>query len=445
MTPQHLQQQDDFHEARLETRLAALGPYGFGVQALELDAAALAGGQLQVNRFEGMLPDGLPLRFARGDAECPPARPVESSLGSARSLDIYLGVPKVREGIDTYVGGEAVSSTQSRYTVVARPIADALAASSQVPVSFARPNVRILFGNETREDFSCLKIGEVIRDKLGALVLDESFIPPVLRLDASGFLMEGLRRTTRTMLAKQRDLADSRRHRDASTIEFTSTDVTRYLQLTALNATIPVLHHLAEAGTTHPYILYLQLLQAAGQLSTFVPDSDPLSLPAFQFTSLNATFAPLFDRLTAVLKQVAPEQSISVPLEHRPGGLHLGRLDDERLARCTHFVLTVKSEVPEAQVAEQLPKLSKVASPKDMQRIVKAAAPGVPLQATLRPPPQIPVRAGQVYFTLGTNDGYWKNAVSEQMVVFFIPPPFDSKTSFELLAVPGDSRTERTP
>jgi hypothetical protein len=56
------------------------------------------------------------------------------------------------------------------------------------------------------------------------------------------------------------------------------------------------------------------------------------------------------------------------------------------------------------------------------------------------------VRAGQVYFTLGTNDGYWKNALNEQMVVFFIPPPFDSaKTTFELLAVPDTSRSERAP
>jgi type VI secretion system protein ImpJ len=89
-------------------------------------------------------------------------------------------------------------------------------------------------------------------------------------------------------------------------------------------------------------------------------------------------------------------------------------------------------------VAEQLPRLSKIASLSEISRIVQAAAPGVPLQATFRPPPEVSVRPGVVYFSLATQDGYWKNAMRDRAVALFLPQPFDpSRTKIELLGVPG--------
>jgi len=438
MSPQHLQQQDAYHEAVLEARLGALSPDHWGVVSLELNQEALSAGQVQFQEFFGILPDGLALKFERGHPEAPAARPVEEHLGQGkRALDVFIGVPKEREGLESYTNGEA-PSTIARFGMATRQVPDLLAATSLVPVAFAQRNVRLLFGNEPRDDFECLKVAEVTRDSLGALKFEESYVPPCLRISASPFVMDGVRKVLRLMIAKQRELADTRSHRDASSLEFTSSDVTRYLQLHALNGCIPVLNHLAEAGDMHPHLAYLALLQAAGQLTSFSADGDPLALPKYVFTQLGTTFGELFNRLNLLLRSVALEQCISVPLETRPGGLHVGKLEDQRLANCNQFILTVKSELSEQQVAEQLPRLSKIASVNEISRIVQAAAPGVPLQATFRPPPEVPVRPGVVYFSLATQDGYWKNAMRDRAVALFLPQPFDpSRTKIELLGVPG--------
>jgi len=48
-----------------------------------------------------------------------------------------------------------------------------------------------------------------------------------------------------------RELADTRRHRDESSLEFTGADVTKFLQLSTLNGLIPQVAHAVEAADFH--------------------------------------------------------------------------------------------------------------------------------------------------------------------------------------------------
>ena len=133
---------------------------------------------------------------------------------------------------------------------------------------------------------------------------------------------------------------------------------------------------------------------------------------------------------------MAIERFTRVPLEVR-GALQIARLQDDRVARASQLYLSVKSEIPEAQVAEQLPRLCKIAALNEIQSLVQAAAPGVPLQLMHRPPPEIPVRPGVLCFAIAQGDRLWKNVVTDRNLAFYLPPPFDpSRTKVELLAVP---------
>src|SRR5262249_36951061 len=84
LTPQHFQQQDAYHEQLLALRLGAVTSLTWGLLSLEVDDAALASGQFQLNRVAGVLADGLPLVFERGEGQGIAARPIEPHFPATR-------------------------------------------------------------------------------------------------------------------------------------------------------------------------------------------------------------------------------------------------------------------------------------------------------------------------------------------------------------------------
>ncbi|HWB82217.1 MAG TPA: type VI secretion system baseplate subunit TssK [Nannocystaceae bacterium] len=437
MCPQHLQQQDLFFEGTLAQRLAAATPYAWGVVSVTIDEGALKAGQLKLGEFSGILSGGLPLELGPGEAGGPPARPIAESFPTTASmLEVYLAVPAAREGIPNYQ--DAVDdSGNARFKVANRPVPDLTIAKTEQIISFGRPNITLMFGNEARDDFETVKIAEIVRDGTGSFALSKNYIPPALKCGASGVLSNWLQDLLSVMLTKQRALSETRRQIDAAAVEFTGQDITRFLLLNALNTYIPHVRHIVEAQSSSPLGAYLTLIELGGALTTFSSEIDPSTFPRFNHTDLRATFEELFGMLNKMLGATVRELCITVPLEARPDGMWIGQLKDDRLPRCPRFVLAVEAEAPQQEVANKLPKLSKIASWKAINQIVRSAIPGVQLTVTHRPPSEVPVRPRQVYFMLTTTDEYWRQIATERTVAIYLPPPFDpSKAKIVLMGVP---------
>jgi type VI secretion system protein ImpJ len=444
VAPQHMQQQDLYHERLLDERIAALAPYPWGLVSGEIDAGALGTDQLRLTRFVGVLPDGSYVAFEAGDAECPPARPVGVHFPPTHPFcEVYLGLPKEREGVPSIsleeTGGPSTSTkaSRARFRSVNRPVADLTRNIADLPVTFAQRNTAILFGDESREDFDAIKVAEIVRDRRGALLVNETYIPPTLRIDSAPFLMAGMRRLLALMVTKQRALSGDRRQRDGARIEFNAADITRFLQLTTVNMAIPVLTYATSNGELTPSQLYLVLVQVAGQLATFSTEVDPSKLPAYSYTDLRATFEELFARVTALLQMTIREAYITVPLEI-VDGIYSGKLDDERLLSASEYVLAIRSDMPEAELAQRLPALCKIASVSQLPRLIRAASTrGVPIQVAYRPPSEIPVRSGVTYFSLNLQNDYWREVLQDRLVSIYLPPPFDpDRLKLELMAIP---------
>ena len=447
VSPQHLQQADLYHERLLDQRLAALAPQTWGILSLELDLGALQADQLRMSRFVGILPDGLYLGFEAGDAEAPAARPIGAHFPPAQPvLEVFLAVPKERDGVPS-VAAEAADSSEpaaevrrTRFGAATRPVGDMTGESADLAIAFARRNVSVLFGAEARDDFDSIKVAEIVRNASGALTASEAFIPSVLSISASSFLVSGVRRLLALMTAKQRQLSEERRQRDAVTVEFGPGDITRYLQLSALNAAIPILVHAGRDGELSPRELYLFLIQIAGQLSTLVPDADPSSFPAFNFTDLRSTFEELFALLTSLLRASVREACVVVPMDVRDG-MHVGNLSDERIVKCSQFVLAAQARgFSEEQLARDLPGRAKIASFGQLPFLLRSATRGLSLQVTHRPPAEVPVRPNVAYFLIDVAGGaeHWRHVLGERSIAIYLPPPYDpAQVKLEIFAIPA--------
>ncbi|MBN2573015.1 MAG: type VI secretion system baseplate subunit TssK [Deltaproteobacteria bacterium] len=446
VSPQHMQQADIYHERVLDCRLGAATSLPWGITAVQVDAGALTADQLVVSRFAGVLPDGLPLDFKAGDPEAPAARPVGANFPPALpALEVFLAVPKEREGVPSVAGempadGKAAAgkgAIRTRFRSASRKIVDMTGEAADLTMAFAQRNLTVLFGNESLDDYDSIKIAEIVRDAGGALLVSDAYIPPVLTIAASPFLMGAVQRLLALMAAKQRQLAAERAQRDSASIEFSANDVTRYLQLSALNATIPFLFHAGRNGEVSPRELYLFLIQSAGQLATFSAEADPSAFPPFVFTDLRSTFEELFALLTGLLRANLREQCVRVPMEIHEG-IHVGNLNDERIVKCQQFVLGAVSSIPMDQLGRELAGRAKIASWTQLPFLMRSAVRGVPLQVTHRPPPEIPVRPGVVYFLMDTSIDHWRHVLAERKVAIYAPPPFDaSQVKIELYGIPS--------
>jgi type VI secretion system protein ImpJ len=433
--PQHLQQLDLYHERLLGMRLEAVETLHWGVVAVEFDPAALLSGQIKMQRLHVVLPDGAVLALDPGDPELPASRQVDGHFPHGQAaLEVFIGLPREREGIDNYAEGR---DGAGRYRIALREVRDASAPERRSEVAFGQRNARLLFGDEPQADYVVLKLAEIGRDSAGQLVWLDAYVPSCLRVAASPFLLAGMRRLLEAMTNRRRALNQGRRQSaQAGAVEWSAMDVTRYLLLSTINGFIPVLQHYLDSGDQAPRALYLALSEFAGQLSTFSSEADPTQLPKFAYRDLGGTFEELFARVISLLFATVSEHCVTVTLTPREDGMYVAQLSDERLRRCKRFLLTVQTDLPERQVAVQLPQFAKLAAWSEIQSIVRAATPGAPLEVNHRPPSEVPLRAGHVYFDIAVQNPYWRKVVQERELAVYLPPFFEpTSTQLALIAV----------
>jgi type VI secretion system protein ImpJ len=420
VTQHHFQQSDRYHEWLVSERLRAALPYGWGVLDIEVDERALAAEQLKLNRLSVVLPDGTRFEYAEGTGDSIPPRPFGSLFpANVKSLDVFVALLHESDQMPNVdLDGRAGGSL--RYAREQAAVLDSNTGAGEHQVQYARPNFVLLFGDERRDGFDTVRIAQIVRAPTGTPILRESFIPPVLRVSASNYLVSRFRRLLATMTAKQRTLADSRRQRTAAAVEFQASDAAKFWLLNALNVSIPAISHIVDHSTDHPEQAYLHLAQLIGQLCTFAVDGDPTLTPKFNYLELGDVFEPMFDRAHKLLEAVLAERYIEIPLNKREDGMFLGQITDSNVLRYTFF-LAATGGAPEAQLRDKLPKLAKIASWGQIGAILNSALNGIKLELEYTPPGALPIKPGLVFFKVMKAPDFWNDIAGTGTIAFFQP------------------------
>ena len=421
MTPQHLQQSDTYHEALLHARVHALCKFDWGITDVQFDERSMSAGQLKLVKCHGVFPDGTPFLIGEDGEDQAESRSIEGNFPAAvDALDVFLAIPNVRESQANTALDPAKAGPAIRFVAEQVSIPDLNTGRNEQSVNWARANMRLLFGTEAREAYHTIRISQLVRDKTGSVVIKEEFIPPLLTIGASKYLMSGLRRILNAMVGQQKTLAEGRRMRSASAVDFQASDVAKFWLLHTMNSFIPSINHQVDHGDAHTEDLYLVLCSIIGELCTFTPDADPTDLPKFNYLDLGEVFPPLFERAMQMIMSSHQEQYIVIPLEKREDGMYLGKFEDPSLPRKHEFFLECAGG-DDATLREKLPKLLKCASWTQIGYILNAAIPGVTCNVEYRPPGAIPVKPGLVYLRVDMAGDYWNDVLSSGTIAIYQP------------------------
>jgi len=326
LSPQHFQTQDRFLEDLLEFQLSALAFCPWGFQRLEIDREALASGSFGLSAASGILPDGLLFDMPQSEG-LPGPKPLEGAFAPDQEwLDVYLGIPEYRYGGHNVSGVNRERDARYRAEELLRR--DETTGQAERPIQVARRNFRILFGGESLEGTSALRVARVTRAATGDYQLDQRFVPPLVDIGASDYLMAIARRLVEILSAKSTGLAAGRRQKNQSLAEFGVADVASFWLLYTINSFFPELRHIFETRRGHPAELYTAMLALAGALTAgALPAGAQIAAPAgwrAETFAFPLPFAPTLSMKYSAWSMLLPPVDVSLTVAVTVGGVFVG-------------------------------------------------------------------------------------------------------------------------
>ena len=430
VSPQHFQQQAAYAawSAECIARLGLSHPWGVIDATFEPDALKL--GRLQARRLHIRFPDGTLIDTDNAD-DLPPVLALES--GSQDAV-VVLALPLLRANGGNCLTPDAVAERPVRYRQRWRDIRNAYGDDTR-QIAVMKPELTLRFACQDNSDYLTCPVARLQQDSQGAWLLDETFLPPLLALQGSRWLMIQLEQLMSQLRVRLSRLMAMRRESNERMADFAVADVSLFWLLNALNSAEPVLGQFQRHPQSPPERLYPELARLAGSLLTFSLEHQVSAIPVWQHEQQNNVFPPLFDLLGDLLEASLPSRVVAIELEH-DARLHFwqARLHDPRLREGADYYLSVRSTVPVAQLQEQFPRQCKVGSPDHVRSIVNSSRVGVPLTPLRHVPAAIPLRLENQYFSLDVSHPQATEMLQGGTCMFYVPGML-GEPELELFAV----------
>lgn len=401
LRPHHFQQQERHLSYELHARVTAAHRFAWGFGELLLDESALAMGQLGLQRAHGVLPDGSP--FALGDHDpLPAALEIPHDL---RDEWICLAVPLARTGtteVDWNDG--SAGSAAARWAVQDSSLRDATQASDDPEdVQTGRLRLRLVRSRDVGDGMAALAVARVRERRGQQVLLDDKYIAPQYRLDASRQLSQTVVLLHGLIRQQAQSIASS-----MGQVTHGVSEMSEFLKLIALNRAEPVWRQLAATPEAHPIDLHSAALALLGELATFEePERVPPEYPVYRHDDLQSSFAPLVVDLRRLLSAVPLRRAIQIELLERGRGVYTALIAETSLLDSAAFVLAVNAQVPGEQLRQRVPSHCKLGPSDKLKDIVQLALPGIPLRVLPAAPRQLPFHAGFQYFELDREGDLW--------------------------------------
>ena len=436
LSPQHFQQQERSLLQLARALHFAGHPFAFGFTELKVNVDALKNGRIALVSASGVLPDGTPFSLPVQE-RLPAERTLEPHFGQRLDvLPVTLGFPLESAERASVGDAAAPGAPGPRYSPEFVDLSDAHTRTGPRKLAVSSANPALLFPDDATAEYSWLPMVEVVRTPEGGYALRDEFVPPILSIGASEWMMRGLRRRLERLVTLSGEVARRRRHR-GDQADFASTDTVSFWRLHTVNTAIPRLAHFLDAENrhTHPERVYETLATLAGSLCSMHPEHTPRDVPPYRHQDLRATFTALDALLDKLDQDVTVTNFISVPLK-KEGVAFKGELRDLRLFDpTTRWYLGVRTDLDETRAIVDLPQSVKIASTDRIESLIAYALSGLPLRHERVPPPTLPVRKGTLYFEIEKRGDEWEPIAGAKNLAAYLPPEIPSP-DLELWGIP---------
>lgn len=311
LAPHHFQQMNARQDALLHYHLHIAAPYHWGVLRFAIDNGLLLEGVFRVVELEAVMPDGLRVAHAEGDADLELDLSPHEAAMKAGDATVFLCVPVARAGglLERYRSAEGES------------VADENTGEGEMAIPRLIPRLSLAIGERAPAKYASLPLARIgYRDETPART---DFLPPLLAVGRDSPLFGRCVRVANRLREKAAFLAEKMAASDGAA-QGPMLLETRML-LRNLVAALPPFEALFHGGRTHPFPLYVGLCALMGQVAGMGGSGLPPTLPAYDHDDLDATFRPVLDFVLRTVNEAVSESHLGVPFEAADGvfSLHL--------------------------------------------------------------------------------------------------------------------------
>jgi len=311
ISPQHFQQQAAYAawSAECIARLGLSCPWGMIDATFEPEALKL--GRLQARHLHVRFSDGTLIDTDNADA----LPPTLSLAGESHDVMVVLALPLLRANGGNCLKPDEVAERPVRFRQRWREIRNTFGEDTR-QIAVMQPELTLRFAHQNNSDYLTCPVARMQQDSQGAWALDETFLPPLLAIQGSRWLVTQLEQLMIQLRARLCRLMAMRRESNERMADFAVADVSLFWLLNALNSAEPVLGQFQRNLQSPPERLYPELARLAGSLLTFSLEHQVSAIPSWQHEQLNAVFPPLFDLLGDLLEASLPSRVVSLELEY---------------------------------------------------------------------------------------------------------------------------------
>jgi type VI secretion system protein ImpJ len=434
LQPHHFQQAERYLLNSFHAALLSHSPHWYGITELEIDKDAISNGLFSVTRCSGMLPDGVAFSMPKEDPP-PAARSFTDHFShDQQSLDVYLALPLVAEGKANVVSASLEGQAAARFRSRTVTVGDEVLGMQRKEIDVGAYNFVLLFADESLDNHASFQVGKLARNQSGSVELVPSFVPPLLSIGASPYMLSVLRSLLELLLAKITSLSQGRKQVEGGFAEFTGGEETPFRLLQTLNTFTPLLTHFHSFPSVHPYDVFCLLTQFAGALCTFSSEVSIRNLPRYDHANLSATFTALVKIIRTVLEADIQAGCVPVPIEQINQATFVCKIPDEKLLSVAKFFLGVSAKVQEKELVVGALQRIKMCSRNRLDLLISSAMPGLPLKHTLHPPQGLSTKPGFVYFSLDQQGDFWNQIKAAGNIAFYFPNNYP-ELKMEMLAL----------
>lgn len=432
--PQQLQQQDRYHEARLQRVASSINAQLWGVSSLQWRTEELLNNVLRAESMALVFPDGE--LYDAPASDLLPAPVNLATLPAGESVfTFYAALPMLKPYGGNLAGG-ARDEGGARYVREERETADLFSEGLSIEVSYLKKELCLLSQLDARDAFLHFPVVRLRRAVGGGFEIDPGFIPPSVTIAGAAGLTALLENLLSKLHTKIESLYSRHRQPNKDIVEFHSGDMSSFWMLHAISGACGALADCASCSEQHPRRLFEVMLDLAAGLLAFSTKYALAELPRYQHGDPARHFLKLDLMIRDLVDTVIATKYFSIALVKDETGAprYRGALDAGKVGQDSALCLAVNADLPALELVAMVPRLLKVGAPDDVERMVAASLFGIELLHLAQVPAAIPVRPNTYYFSIEKKGALYENMLKAQAIAIYAPAGIEG-LRLELLAI----------